>query len=136
MSGRRAAAAGSLALGFGALALAVVVAVQAFPRGLLALVLVALGAAAIWHGALHVGAMRAAGLALGVPAVAAGLAVVVGHRLLEEALVVGALLVSSALARIAFTRRAHLPPQPRPQRPVLLYNPKSGGGKARRLRLA
>ena len=55
MSVRRAAAIGALLLGFGGFALAVVVAVQEFPRGLIALACVALAAAAAWYGVLRRG---------------------------------------------------------------------------------
>ena len=39
-------------------------------------------------------------------------------------------------ARAAFAIRAELPPAPAPQRPVLFFNPKSGGGKAETFALA
>ena len=65
MSARRAAAIGALLLGFGGLGLAVVVAVQEFPRGLIALACVAVAAAAAWYGVLRRGAARVAGLAVG-----------------------------------------------------------------------
>jgi diacylglycerol kinase family enzyme len=41
-----------------------------------------------------------------------------------------------AAARAAFSRKVSLPTAPRPKRPVLFYNPKSGGGKAERFGLA
>jgi diacylglycerol kinase family enzyme len=133
---RRAAAIGAIALGFAGLALAAVVAVEAFPRGLIALACAAGGAVAAWHGALRTGALRIAGLAAGALGLGAAIVLVLNHRLLEEALVVGALVSSGVLARAAFERRARLAPQPPPRRPVLFFNPKSGGGKALRFRLA
>jgi len=133
---RRAAALGALAFGFGGFALAVVVAVEAFPRGLVALACVAVGAAAAWYGALRTGPLRIAGLALGALGLGAAIVLLLNHRLLEEAVVVGALVLSGVLARVAFATRVQLPPQPPPQRPVLFYNPKSGDGKAQRFRLA
>ena len=48
---------------------------------------------------------------------------------------VGVLLTLIA-ANAAFRVRVALPRGPRPQRPVLFYNPRSGGGKAERLGLA
>ena len=63
MSARRIAAIGALLLGFGGFGLAVVVAVQEFPRGLIALACVAVAAAAAWYGILRRGAARVAGLA-------------------------------------------------------------------------
>ncbi len=136
MKRRRAAAIGALALGFGGFALAVVVAVEAFPRGLIALACVAVGAAAAWYGALRTGPLRVAGLAVGVLGLGAAIVLLLNHRLLEEAVVVSALVLSGVLARVAFATRVQLPPQPPPQRPALFYNPKSGGGKAQRFRLA
>src|SRR6185312_8807092 len=126
VSRQRAAAIGALALAAGGLALAVVVAAEAFPRGLIALVLVAFGAAAAWYALLHVGALL----------LAAAIVLVAKDRLLAEALVVGAFVLSTALGRAAFAQRVRLPPQPPPRRAVLFYNPKSGGGKAERFRLA
>ena len=57
-------------------------------------------------------------------------------RLLEELVVVAALGLSGACARAAFALRAHLPQAPAPRRAVLVFNPKSGGGKAERFSLA
>ena len=59
---RQPAAIGALVLGFGALGLAVVVMVQEFPRGLIALGCVALAAGGAWYGVLRRGAARALGL--------------------------------------------------------------------------
>jgi len=136
MTRRRASAAGALALGLAGLVLAVVVSAEAFPRGLLALALAASGAAVAWYGLLHVGGIRLAGAAIGGLALAAAVVLMAKERLIEEALVVGALLLAGVLARAAFTRRVELPAASPPQRPVLFYNPKSGGGKAEHFKLA
>ncbi|HEX7289836.1 MAG TPA: diacylglycerol kinase family protein [Conexibacter sp.] len=133
---RRAAAAGALALGIGGLVLALVVAVGAFPRGLVALACVAVAAAAAWHGLLRTGAVRWAGLALGALGLGAAVALMLQDRLVEEALVVAALVLSGALAHAAFARHRALPQRPPPRRPVLFFNPRSGGGKAERFALA
>src|SRR4051812_8892440 len=58
---RQAAAIGALVLGLSGVGLAAVVAVQEFPRGLIALGLVALGAAAAWYGVLRRGTARVLG---------------------------------------------------------------------------
>ncbi|MDW5598410.1 diacylglycerol kinase family protein [Conexibacter stalactiti] len=136
MSRRRLAAIGALALGCGGLLLALVVAVQEFPRGLIALACVAAAVAAAWYGVVRGGSIRVAGLLVAALGLAAALALLARDRLLEEALVVGALLLSAALARVAFAQHVWLPSRPAPQRPVLFYNPKSGDGKAERFRLA
>jgi diacylglycerol kinase family enzyme len=136
MSARRIAAIGALLLGFGGFGLAVVVAVQEFPRGLIALACVALAAAGAWYGVLRRGAVRVAGLCVGALGLGAAILLLVGDRLLEEVLVVAALVLSCGCARAAFGVRAHLPRVRAPRRPVLFFNPKSGGGKAERFSLA
>ena len=136
MSVRRTAAIGALLLGFGGFALALVVAVQEFPRGLIALGCVALAAAAAWYGVLRRGVVRVAGLSVGALGLGAAILLLASDRLLEEALVVGALVLSCACARAAFGARVHLPQVAAPRRPVLFFNPKSGGGKAERFSVA
>jgi hypothetical protein len=130
VSARRIAAIGALLLGLGGFGLAVVVAVQEFPRGLIALACVALAAAAAWYGVLRRGAVRVAGLSVGVLGLGAAILLLLSDRLLEQVLVVAALVLSGACARAAFGLRVHLPPVAAPPRPVLFFNPKSGGGKA------
>ena len=79
MSARRIAAIGALLLGLGGLALAVVVAVQEFPRGLIALVCVAAAASAAWYGVLRRGPVHVAGLCVGVLGVGAAVVLVVSE---------------------------------------------------------
>jgi diacylglycerol kinase family enzyme len=136
MSARRPAAIGALLLGLGALGLAVVVAVQEFPRGPIALACVAVATAATWYGILRRGAARVAGLAIGALGLGAAIVLLARDRLIEELLVIAALVLSCACARAAFGFRAHLPRVAAPRRPVLFYNPKSGGGKAERFAVA
>jgi diacylglycerol kinase family enzyme len=114
----------------------VVVAVQEFPRGPIALACVALAAAAAWYGVLRRGAARVAGLSIGALGLGAAIVLLASDRLLEELLVVAALVLSCACARAAFGFRADLPQVPAPQRPVLFFNPRSGGGKAERFAVA
>ena len=99
MSARRPAAIAALLLGLGGLGLAVVVAVQEFPRGLIALACVAIAAAGIWYGILRRGAARIAGLAIGALGLGAAIVLLVSDGLLEELLVVGALVLGCACAR-------------------------------------
>ena len=133
---RQAAAIGALVLGLGALGLAVVVAAQQFPRGLIALGCVAVAAAAAWYGVLRRGAARVLGLAVGVLGLGAAILLLLSDRLLEQLVVAAAIVLSLACARAAFSFRTRLPQVPAPQRPVLFYNPKSGGGKAERFKVA
>ena len=92
----------------------------------------AVAVAAAWYGVLRTGAVRVAGLALGVLGIGAAVALVARDGPLEELLAIGALVLSGVLGRAAFVVRTPLPSRPAPQRPVLFFNPKSGGGKAER----
>jgi diacylglycerol kinase family enzyme len=132
----QAAAIGALVLGLGALGLAVVVAVQEFPRGLIAFGCVVFAATGAWYGILRRGAARILGLAVGVLGLGVMILLLIGDRLVEELLVAAALVLGLVCARAAFGVRAHLPQVPAPQRPVLFFNPKSGGGKAERFKVA
>src|SRR4051812_27795631 len=135
MRARRAAAIGALLFGLAGLGLAVVVAVQEFPRGLIALACVTIAAAAAWFGIVRRGPARIVGLAIAAVGLGVTMALLVGERLLEELLIVAALVVVTVLGRAAFAIRAELPQAPAPQRPVLFFNPKSGGGKAEKFGL-
>ncbi|MDO8185617.1 diacylglycerol kinase family protein [Conexibacter sp. JD483] len=136
MSRRRLAAIGALALGGAGLALALVNAVLAFPRGLILIACLLVAVTAAWHGALRTGAVRVAGLGLGVAAVALALLLLTRERLLAELLSIGAVIAAVALMRVAFHVHVRLPGRAPPRRPVLFYNPQSGDGKAERFRLA
>src|SRR5829696_239678 len=133
---RQAAAIGAIVLCAGGLGLAVVVVVQEFPRGLISLACVALAAAGAWYGVLRRGAARVLGLAVGALGLGAAILLLISDRLLEELVVVAALVLSLACAHAAFRFRTGLPRMPAPQRPVLFYNPRSGGGKAERFKVA
>ena len=136
MSARRIAAVGALVIGFAALVLAVTVAVQEFPQGLIVLGLVCVAGLVAWYGVLRRGAVRAVGLSVGAIAFAAAILILLNERLLEVVLIVGGLVSAGALARTALTGHAHLSAVPAPQHPALIFNPRSGGGKAERFSLA
>jgi diacylglycerol kinase family enzyme len=136
MSARRAAAIAAVLLGLAWLATVVVVAVERFPRGLVVLACVGLGAAAAWYGILRRGPARVAGLSAGALGLAAAIALLASDGLFVELFVVAAVALGCACARAAFGVRADLPRVEAPRRPVLFFNPKSGGGKAERLSLA
>jgi diacylglycerol kinase family enzyme len=137
-SGRRTAAGLALVLGAATLLVALYVVFQQFPRGLIVLGCVAAALAAGWYGLLRRGVVRLASLGVALVALAASVVLVLtdGDDLAEAILIGVGLTVSLALARAAFRKRVSLPPVPRPERPVLFYNPKSGGGKAERFELA
>ena len=134
---RRLLAVVALAVALATIALAVTVAVGAFPRGLLLLGCVLVTGAAAWYGVLRRGPARVVGLVVAGLALATALALVITRGApLVDLLIVGGLLVSLAAARAAFGVHVDLPSAAAPQRPVLFYNPKSGGGKAERFALA
>jgi diacylglycerol kinase family enzyme len=132
---KRLAAIVALVSGAAAVAVAAVEAARNFPRGAVVLACVA---AAIWMAVYAItgrGARRAGGLALATVLLAAGVLILVGREPLSVAVVAAAAGLSIAAARAAFRVRVELPRAPNPRRPVLFYNPRSGGGKAARFRL-
>ena len=136
MTGRQLAAAGALLLLFAALTLALIVAVQEFPKGLVVLGLVLVAGLVGWYGVLRRGAARVAGLSLGAVALAAALLLLLNDRAIEVALIIGGILAAGACARAAVSRRTPLAPASAPEHPVLIFNPKSGGGKAEKFAVA
>ena len=128
-----------LALGLGALTLgaAAYSAVTEFPRGLIVAVLLIGAAVAGWYGLIRRGFARIAGLGLSALLALACVLVVILDGGLPEMIVVGAAAfgaVTAAKAAVAI----HVPlaeAEP-PVHPVLFFNPKSGGGKAEKFRLA
>ncbi|MGK5110817.1 diacylglycerol/lipid kinase family protein [Geodermatophilus sp. CPCC 205506] len=134
---RRSAAALALAAAAWVVLLTVIVAVDDFPRGLLLLLCTALVAAGAWEGVLRRGWGRVAALAVAGVALAGGVLVLgdEGYRQSLVQLGLGALIWHAA-ARVAFQPDVVLPAAARPKRPVLVVNPRSGGGRAARVGLA
>jgi hypothetical protein len=136
MTRRRLAAIVALTVGAATIVLAAVEALREFPRGLGLLACVAVAALSAWYGLLRRGPARVAGLTAAGLALAAAVALLVtGGTLLVQLLVVAGLLVSLAAARAAVAVHVSLPSASPPRRPVLFYNPRSGGGKAERFSL-
>jgi diacylglycerol kinase family enzyme len=134
---RRLAAVVSLALFGAAVVLAVVVAVQRFPRGLSVLACVVVALAAAWWALVRRGFPRLVGAVVAVVfLIGAVVLVVLEGRVLLDVLILAWLVVSVAAASRAFSVRAELPAGSPLTRPVLFYNPKSGGGKAERFQVA
>ena len=127
MSRRRAAAAG----------LAIVLAVDRFPRGIAVLACLWVALVAGWTTLRREGTNRLLAAGLTSAAVTAAILVLVlTGGLLQDLLVTLLFALSVLLARTAFRVRVDLSPAPRPSHPVLFYNPLSGGGKATRFHLA
>ena len=136
MSRRIAAVFTLLFLGTGIILL-VAAGLRTFPRGLIALVLVLLALLVAWQGLVRRGRPRVVSwIVAGILVVGALGGLVVDGILIEG--VVGLVLValSVVLAKQAFSVHLHLPAAPRPQRAVVVWNPKSGGGKALKNNLA
>jgi diacylglycerol kinase family enzyme len=116
--------------------LAALLAVERFPRGIavLAGLVVALGAG--WTALRSQGLRRLFAAGLTVAALAATvLALVLLGNVLVDLIVVALAVGAAVCARAAFRMRVELPAAPRPDQPVLFFNPRSGGGKATRLHL-
>ena len=133
----RLAAAIALALGVVSALLALEFASSNFPRGVL-LVFCAVAALALaWYALVGAGPARILGIVGSVAALVTGLIVLSGGDELWRFIVTAAALaLTAAAARRAFKVRVPLPDAPDPLRPVLFFNPKSGGGKAERFSLA
>jgi len=134
---RRLLAAAALLLLAAALVIAVVVTIDRFPRGLSVLACLVVACLVAWWAALRHGFVRTAGLVVAAALVAGAVVLVIveGH-VLADVVIVAAVMGAIAAARAVFATRASLAPAPAPSRPVLFFNPKSGGGKAERFRLA
>jgi diacylglycerol kinase family enzyme len=120
------------------LALAVYIVIDQFPRGLVVLGCVVIALVAGWYGLLRRGGARLVGLGTAAAAVVAPAVLLIadGDHVAEGILIpVGILLMVSA-ARAAFRVKVALAPAPPPKQAVLIYNPKSGGGKAEKFSLA
>jgi diacylglycerol kinase family enzyme len=127
----------SIACAGASLVLAVVVTINRFPRGLSVLLCLALATIAAWYGVQRRGAARLAGLAAAIVLIAGALALVVLEgKPLEDLLVLVGFAGALAAAGAAFSVHVQLPAVAAPHHPVLFYNPRSGGGKAERFKLA
>ena len=127
----------ALIVGTATIVFAIGNAVGVFPRGLVVLALVLVAGACAWYGVLRRGVARAAGLAVAALALV-GVVVVIaveGARF-ADLLILAGLLVSLAAMRAAFAIHVDLPSAAAPSHAVLFFNPKSGGGKAERFKLA
>lgn len=137
MSSRRLSASAALLLTFAAVALAIVLAVERFPRGLSVLICLALAALAAWYGVRRRGTARIVWASAGALLLAAAVVlIVIEGKAVLDVLIFAALAGAVVAARSAFRIRVKLPSAPPPKHPVLFYNPLSGGGKAQLFHLA
>jgi len=134
---RRLTAIAALLLMAAAIVLAVVTAVQAFPRGVSVLAALLLAMLAAWWGLLRRGAARELGWSVAALLTAAAVVLVVLEgQLVADVVITAGVLLSLAAAREVFAPRTSWPEAQPPVHPVLFYNPKSGGGKAERFDVA
>ncbi len=137
MMSRRLWSVAALSLSLAVVVLAVAVAVGRFPRGLTVLACLLVAICAAWFGVTRRGAARLVGLALALLLLLGAIALVVLEgRLLEDLLIMAGVVAALVATRMAFRVHVDLPRAKRPERPVLFYNPLSGGGKAERFHLA
>lgn len=133
---QRAWAGAALVLVLGVLAAAVVAIVRRFPLAVLAVACVAGAAAAAWWGVRRRGLARRSGVTAAVVLVGASVALAIAEGvLIEDLVMVAAVVAAVEAARRAFRVKVLWPPAPPPRHPVLVYNPRSGDGKAARFRL-
>ena len=134
---RRLAAGLALLFSAAALIIAALVAVRDFPSGLPVVACVVIAAVVAVDAVVRRGSRRTTGLVVAAVLLIAAVALIaVNGRVVEDALVIGCAAVAIAFARVAFAVHAELPSAPKPHRPVLFFNPRSGGGKATRFHLA
>jgi diacylglycerol kinase family enzyme len=138
VSGRRSAAVTALLVGPATLLLALYIVIEQFPRGLVVFGSVAVALSLGWYGLLRRGLLRVTTLLVALAALAVPIVLLLtnGDHVAEAVLIGLGMALTLAAARAAFRRKMSLPRATRPARPVLVYNPKSGGGKAERFFLA
>jgi diacylglycerol kinase family enzyme len=133
---RQLAALVALALGAAAIAMAAVLLLSDPSREALRLVLLVGALGAAWQGLRRRGVRRGLWLGVGALLLAGDVALLVGGRPMLMLGVFAALGLGIAFGSRAFGGHVALPPGARPRRPVLFFNPRSGGGKSARYHLA
>ena len=131
MVGRRVSAAAALVCLVAAVVAAVIELVRDLPRGLVAIALLAAGLLVAWQALLRRGPARSV-LAAGVGLLVLGAVVVVlsGDRFGFGLAAIALLILGVAIARPVFRVDATLQAAVPPRRAVVVWNPRSGGGKA------
>jgi diacylglycerol kinase family enzyme len=132
----RLAAIVSLALLVAATVLAVVLVVGDFGKGLPVVACVVAAAIVGWASLLRRGWLRTLGLGVAVALLAGAVVlIVVNGRIVESLALLACAALAAGAARAAFAIHVTLPQSRPPERAVLFWNPRSGGGKATRFNL-
>jgi len=130
MRSRRLAAIAAIIL-FVAAGAVMISATRSFPRGLIACVLLVLAFIVGWEAIRRRGIGRSVLTVLALLLLAGAVIVVAIGGILAEVIVLAVILVlGSTAARAAFRIHVQLPRADPPKSPVVIWNPKSGGGKA------
>jgi diacylglycerol kinase family enzyme len=132
---RRLAALLALMLGAAALVLLIVLGIRDRWRGMLAFGLLVAAFAIGWQGLRRRGRLRLLAFGAGGLILAGFLVLLIARQPLLVAGLLAVLALAATAGRYALWARVSLPPAPRPRHPVLLYNPRSGDGKAARFHL-
>jgi diacylglycerol kinase family enzyme len=131
MGSRRTAAIAALVLFAGTCIAVLVGSARNFPRGLAAAVLLLLGFVVLWEAVRRRGTPRLVLAFIGALLLVGFVVALLAGGMLLEVIVAAAMLVLAAIAaRAAFRIHVPLPPAEPPKRAVVVWNPKSGGGKA------
>lgn len=121
--------AGVALLGYGTL--------ESFPTGLVVALLVLAALAVGWQGLIRRGRPRVVSWIVAALLLMGAVVGLLANGILLSGLVGTVLLGTAVVAsKRAFSVHRRLPPAERPRRPVIIYNPKSGGGKALTYHLA
>jgi hypothetical protein len=121
----------------GAVWLLILQVLTAFPRGPVSVVLLLGGCLAGWQMLLHRDLARVTAAGLAGLLVVGALWLMLADGVQANGLLGAALiLLAVVLGRHVYSVHVQLPPAPPPSRAVLVWNPKSGGGKALRNNLA
>ncbi len=134
----RLAALSALAIAMVLAVLSIDIVLSQFPRGLIVLAALLFAIAAGWYGLTRAGGARLLGFGIATVALAVIVVLLVGDgdHLVQALLIAVGLPLLLVATRSAFRIHVQLDRAPDPSRPVLFYNPKSGGGKAEKFHLA
>ncbi|MGB7880807.1 MAG: hypothetical protein WBL31_18725, partial [Ilumatobacteraceae bacterium] len=131
MKSRRLTAIAALAFLVAGVFVLVLTGTRAFPRGLIAASLLVGALVVGWEALRRRGPARALFATVAIVLLVTFVGVLVAGGVLLEAIVAAALFsAAAAAARQAFRIHLPLPRAVAPTRPVVVWNPKSGGGKA------